>query len=149
MNVILKQDVNNVGIEGQIVRVASGFYRNFLKPRNLAVEADKANVKWVEAQKAKANKRMMEEQEKAKAFAAELSKLQLSFQLKAGENDKLFGSVTSTDIADKLKEQNIDIDRRKIVLAESIKQLGLHTVTIKVFHEIEAHVKILVEKEEE
>ena len=113
MNVILKQDVTDLGIEGQIVKVANGYFRNYLKPRDLAIEADKANIRWVEAKKAKAEQRLVEIKENAEKVSKRIGDLKIEFTLKAGERDRLFGSVTSMDIAEKLKENDFEIDRRK------------------------------------
>jgi large subunit ribosomal protein L9 len=148
MKVILKADVENLGLMGEITRVADGYYRNFLKPRGLAVEADNANVKWTEALQVKAARRKAEELESAQKAAEELSQLDLKILLKAGENDRLFGSVHSSDIARKLSEAGFEINRRMIALAEPIKKLGLYTIPVRIHPEVDAKVNLLVEKDE-
>jgi large subunit ribosomal protein L9 len=149
MKVVLKKDVKHLGVLGEIVRVADGYFRNYLKPRDLAVEADSANAKWIEAQQRKAMQRLAVEKDQAAALAEEMGKLDLKLTLKAGKDDKLFGSVHRADIAAKLAEQNYEIDRRKIRLDEPIKKLGLYTIPIRIHPEVEAKVTLLVEKEEE
>lgn len=144
MKVILTQDIENLGFEGQEVRVAAGYYRNFLGPRNLAAPSDSANAKWIEAQKAKAQKRMMAEKERAKGEAKQLSALQLTAHAKCGDNGRLFGSITTQNIADLLAEQDFVVDRRKISTDEQIKRLGNYTVTVRLFQEVEARFKLHV-----
>jgi large subunit ribosomal protein L9 len=148
MKVVLKADVKNLGVLGEIVKVADGYYRNFLKPRDLAVTADSANAKWIEAQQKKAMQRLAAEKEKAEMLAEEMGKIDLKLTLKAGKDDKLFGSVTRADIVAQLAEQEYEIDRRKIRLDEPIKKLGLYTIPIRIHPEVEAKVNLLVEKEE-
>lgn len=148
MKIVLKADVKHLGVLGEIVKVADGYYRNYLKPRGFAVAADSANAKWIEAQQRKAFQRLAVEKDKAAALAQELGQLELKLTLKAGKDDKLFGSVTRADIAEKLAEQQYEIDRRKIRLDEPIKKLGLYTIPIRIHSEIEAKVNLLVEKEE-
>ena len=147
MKVILKEDVKKLGSMGQIVTVADGFARNYLVPRGLAVEASSRNVaslnhaQRVIQEKAKKVKESLEE------FAARLSKITLVMQAKAGEEGKLFGSVTSMDIAEKLKSEGIEIDRKKISLEEPIKRLGTYSVSIHLHPEINAQISLQVVEE--
>ena len=126
-----------------------GYFRNFLEPRNLAVRAETANVKWLAAQRKKADQRLMEEKERAQALAAELAEQEFTIQVKAGEGDRLFGSVTTKDIAGLLAKQKYEVDRRKITLAEPIKKLGTYTVSIRLYQEVEGKIKLVVEKQTE
>lgn len=149
MEVILNEDVERIGIKGEIVRVADGFYRNYLQPRGLAVQADRVNKKWLEAQQRKAQMRHAEEKEQAEKIAEALAELDLRIALKAGENEKLYGSVTSIDVAAELKDKGYDLDRRKIQLSEPIKKLGMYTIPIRIHPDVEAKVNLLVEAKEE
>ncbi len=146
MKVILKEDVPNLGIIGTIVDVANGYGRNYLIPRDLAVDASSKNVKYFEHQQrnilVKAKKVKMD----ADSQAARISAISLTFEMKAGEEGKLFGSVTTKDIADAIEQKGVEIDRKKIVLEEAIKTLGTHEVTIKVHQGVTATVKVEVNK---
>ncbi len=149
MEVILREAIDNLGLPGEVVKVKGGYARNFLLPRRLAVPATEANRKIVEQERQawlrKEAKFASEAQEQAKLVEAVV----LVFKHKVGENDQLFGSVTSKDIADALAAQKFEIDRKKIVLPESIKTLGEHKVDIKLHREVTAQVTVQVEKEEE
>lgn len=149
MEVILREAIDNLGLPGEVVNVKAGYARNFLLPRRLAVPATDANRKIVEQERQawlrKEAKFASEAQEQAKLIEAVV----LVFKQKVGENDQLFGSVTSKDIADALVAQKFEIDRKKIVLPESIKTLGEHKVEIKLHREVTAQVTVQVEKEEE
>lgn len=144
MKVILKEDLKNLGVAGSVVNVADGFARNFLIPRNLAVEASTKNIKALE----QARKKIEDEARKAKDRAQELlnklSSLTIQIQAKAGEEGKLFGSITNADISEALKREGYDIDRKKIVLEGPIKRLGTYTVQVKVYQDIVATVNINV-----
>ncbi|MEW6570939.1 MAG: 50S ribosomal protein L9 [Nitrospirota bacterium] len=144
MKVILKEDVKNLGNMGQIVDVSDGFARNYLVPRGLAVEASTRNVKSLEHQK----KVVLEKARKIRSSAQELSEIiskkKLVIKAKAGEEGKLFGSVTTMDIAEKLKEEGIEIDKKKIFLDEPIKRLGLYSVAIKIHPEIMSQLDVEV-----
>ena len=146
LNVILKQDVKDLGFEGQEVRVRSGYYRNFLSPRQLAVAATAANKKWVEVQRVKSERRFMEEKELAEVRAKELAELEVVLKLKSGDNDRLFGSVSNKDIAAQLKELGHDIDRRKITVDTPIKQLGLFSIPIRLHQDVDVKINVLIEK---
>jgi len=147
MKVILKDDVKNVGNMGDIVKVADGYARNYLVPRGLAVEASSKNVKSVEHEK-----RIIQEKSKkikisAQDFSDRLSKVTLVMKANAGEEGKLFGSVTTMDIAEALKNEGFDIDKKKISLDEPIKRLGEHTVNVKIHPEITTNVTVQVVQE--
>jgi large subunit ribosomal protein L9 len=144
MEVILKEDVANLGHRGDVVKVADGYGRNFLLPRKLALQATLANKAVIEQMKAAAARRSAEEKVQAQALVAKLEPLTLSFTRKSGENGQLFGSVTTADIAGELASKGFEIDRRKIQLSEPIKSLGNFTVSVKLHREVTAHVGVHV-----
>jgi large subunit ribosomal protein L9 len=144
MEVILKDDVVNLGHRGDLVKVADGYARNYLLPRKLALQATSANKAVVEQMKNAAARRSATEKALAEALAVKLEPVVLDFTRKSGEAGHLFGSVTSADIAAALDAKGFEIDRRKIQLPEPIKTVGDHTVTIKLYREVAAHVKINV-----
>jgi large subunit ribosomal protein L9 len=144
MEVILKEDVVNLGHRGDVVKVADGYGRNFLLPRKLAMQATEANRAVIEQMKVAAARRSATEKAQAEELATKLEPLVLSFTRKSGENGHLFGSVTSADIAAELALKGFEVDRRKIQLAESLKSLGDFTVAIKLYREVTAHVKVKV-----
>lgn len=147
MKAVLSKDVPGLGSAGDIVEVSPGYFRNYLRPRNLAVEATEKNVAVVARAKKQAERVAARERSQAEQLAAKLAELPIKVALKAGENDRLFGSVTAADIAEKLREAGYEFDKRKIVLEEPIKRLGLYTVHVKIHPEVEAKVNVLVEKE--
>jgi large subunit ribosomal protein L9 len=147
MEVILKEDVVNLGNRGDLVKVADGYARNFLLPRKLALQATSANKAVVEQMKNAAARRSATEKAQAEVLAVKLEPVVLDFTRKSGEAGHLFGSVTSADIAAALEAKGFEIDRRKIQLAEPIKTVGEHTVTIKLYREVAAHVKVNVQAE--
>ncbi len=144
MEVILKEDVANLGHRGDVVKVADGYGRNFLLPRKLALQATLANKAVIEQMKAAAARRSATEKAQAEELVAKLEPLALSFTRKSGENGQLFGSVTSVDIAAGLEAKGFEIDRRKIQLAEPLKSVGDYTVAIKLYREVTAHIKVQV-----
>jgi large subunit ribosomal protein L9 len=144
MEVILKEDVANLGHRGDVVKVADGYGRNFLLPRKLALQATLANKAVIEQMKAAAARRSAEEKVQAQALVAKLEPLTLSFTRKSGENGQLFGSVTTADIAGELATKGFEIDRRKIQLSEPIKSLGNFTVSVKLHREVTAHIGVHV-----
>lgn len=148
MEVILREDVEKLGSRGQLVSVAPGFARNFLLPKRLAVAATEANKKIVEQERQAALRREAKEANEASELAKLLAPVSITIAQKAGENDQLFGSVTSSDIAAKLEEQKFHIDKKKIVLHDVIKQLGEHTVTLKLHREVSVDIKVNVVKED-
>jgi large subunit ribosomal protein L9 len=148
MEVILRDHVENLGKRGEVVKVADGYARNFLLPRNLALPATEGNKKRVEKERKILETRESEERQSAEAIATRLNALDLSIARKVGENDQLYGSVTNADIADLLKEKGFEIDRRKILLADPIKALGENTVPVKLHRDVTAQVKVTVKKAE-
>ncbi|HOE63646.1 MAG TPA: 50S ribosomal protein L9 [Candidatus Sumerlaeota bacterium] len=148
MKVILFDDVPRLGKVGDVVNVAPGHFRNFLAPRNLAVEATPENIKVLEHRKKTIQKVQAKEKSEADALASKLSALTLKVFLRAGENDRLFGSVTSADLVEKLKSAGFDVDKKKIHLPEPIKSLGEFPVEIKLHPEVTTKVTVVVEKAE-
>ena len=144
MEVILKEDVANLGHRGDVVKVAEGYGRNFLLPRKLALQATVSNKAVIEQMKAAAARRSASEKATAETLAAQLEPITLSFTRKSGENGHLFGSVTSADIAHELETKGFEVDRRKIQLVEPIKAVGETSVAIKLHREVTAHVKVTV-----
>ena len=144
MKVILKEDVKNLGKMGDIITVAEGHARNFLLPKKLAVEALTENIKALEHQKKTIQEKAKKVKNTSQDLANRISSLSLSIKAKAGEEEKLFGSITSMDIAAALKNEGIDIDRKKISLEEPIKRLGSYAVSIKIHPEITAQLNISV-----
>lgn len=144
MEVILKEDVANLGHRGDVVKVADGYGRNFLLPRKLALQATQANKAIIDQMKAAAARRSAAEKVQAEELLTKLEPLVLTFTRKSGENGHLFGSVTSADIAAELATKGFEIDRRKIVLNEPLKSLGNFDVAVKLHREVTAHVKVKV-----
>ena len=148
MEVILKKDVKGTGKAGDIVKVSDGFARNRLIPAGLAVEATPANRKAYEREKAKAAEKFAQEKAAAEDFARRLSDKIVVVKTKVGDNGRLFGAITSMDIAGAIKEQTgEEVDRRKIVLSKPIKETGVETVEIKLFQDVSAKVVIRIEGE--
>jgi large subunit ribosomal protein L9 len=148
MNVILTQDVDALGLAGQVVEVANGYARNKLIPGRLAVLATPSNLRMFEKKREEFRQRTMREKEKATEVAQRIAALQVTIAQKAGEKDKLYGSVTSMDLAQAMADQGVDIDRRKIRLEEPIKALGDYDVTIKLHAEVAAKLKVSVVRAE-
>lgn len=146
MEIILKEDIEKLGKAGDVVEVKPGFARNYLLPRKLAVESSAANLKLIEVDKKKAQKRISEELKGAEELAKKLSALSCSIPVKVGDDDKVFGSVTSADIAKALEAEGINIDKKKITLDEPIKALGVYTVPVKIHKDVTAQLKVWVVK---
>jgi len=144
MEVILKEDVVNLGHRGEVVKVADGYGRNFLLPRKLAMQATAANKAVVEQMKVSAARRSATEKAQAEALVLKLEPLVLSFTRKSSEAGHLFGSVTSVDIATELAAKGFEVDRRKIQLADPFKSLGDFTVAIKLYREVTANISVKV-----
>lgn len=145
MKVILKADVKGLGKKGDIVNASDGYARNFLFPKGVAAEATEGNLRAQEAFKAKEAKKKAEEAENARELAKKISSLSIELSVKTGENGKLFGSITSKDIAEELKKQHgIDIDKKKFVLDEAIKTAGQYSIEVKVYPEITAKLKVTI-----
>ncbi|NLY51569.1 MAG: 50S ribosomal protein L9 [Firmicutes bacterium] len=149
MEVILKQDVKNLGKQGERVKVAEGYARNFLIPRGLAVEATKGNLKHLQHQQKLDQERASRERAEAERVKAILDDLNLVIQARSGEGGRLFGSVTSGDITAAVKEAaGIEVDKRKVELEEPIKTVGNHNVKVKLLPGVVANLKIKVEASE-
>ena len=144
MEVILKEDVANLGLRGEVVKVADGYARNFLLPRKLALQATANNKAVIDQMKAAAARRSATEKAQAEEWVAKLDPVVLSFTRKAGEQGHLFGSVTSADIASDLAAKGFEVDRRKIQLGEPLKSLGEFTVPIRLHREVTARVRVKV-----
>ena len=149
MEVILREDVDKLGVRGQMVKVAGGYARNFLLPRKLAVAATEANKKIVEQERQGHLRREAKEQAAAQDLANMMAGVTVVIAQKVGEQEQLFGSVTVKDIAEALERQNYHIERRKIHLAEPIKQLGQYQVPIRLHREVTVEITVQVVKEEE
>ena len=147
MEVILKEDVDNLGHRGDVVKVAAGYGRNFLLPRKLAMQATQANRAVIDQMKSAAARRSATEKAQAEALVTKLEPVMLSFTRKSGEAGHLFGSVTSTDIAAELAAKGFEVDRRKIQLPEPLKTVGDFNVAIKLHREVTAQVKVKVQAE--
>jgi large subunit ribosomal protein L9 len=147
MEVILKEDVPTLGSRGDVVKVADGYGRNFLLPRKLAIEATHSNRAVIEQMKQASLRRAARDKADAEAQAKLLEAVSLSFTRKAGEKDQLFGSVTSGDIATALEAKGYNIDRRKIHLDEPLKHIGEFKVPIRLFKDVNATIKVVVDKE--
>jgi large subunit ribosomal protein L9 len=147
MQIILQEDVEKLGTRGQVVEVAEGYARNFLLPRKLGLAATPENLKRLEKMRATFAKREATEKESAQKLAELLASVTLTLTRKAGENDQLFGSVTSGDIADALAAKDYSIDKRKIQLDEPIKLVGEYEVPIKLHHDVTTSIKLVVQRE--
>jgi large subunit ribosomal protein L9 len=147
MQIILQEDVEKLGHRGDVVTVKPGYARNFLLPHKLAVEATAGNLKAIERIRTSLAKKTATELEAAQKQAELLNGVGVKFTRKTGENDQMFGSVTSADVADGLAAQGFKIDKRQVQLGEPIKIIGESDVTIKVFRDVTAQIKVTVEKE--
>jgi len=147
MQIILQEDIDKLGHRGDVVVVKPGYARNYLLPRSLAIEATPGNMKALERIRTSLAKKTATELEAAKKQAELLTGVSLNFKRKTGENDQMFGSVTTADVAEALVAQGFKIDKRQVQLAEPIKIVGEHDVTIKVFRDVVAHIRAIVEKE--
>jgi large subunit ribosomal protein L9 len=147
MEVILKEDVAKLGSRGDVVKVAEGYGRNFLLPRKLAIEASAGNKTVFEQMRAAAVRRSAKERSQAEELSKQFDGLSVTFQRRSGEQDQLFGSVTSGDLADALEKKGFNLDRRKIQLHEPLKSVGEFTVPVKLHKDVTAHLKVVIEKE--
>ena len=148
MLVILRENVENLGRIGDLVNVSNGFARNFLIPKKLVMVADPANVKMIENQKKVLEKKRVAARSVSEALAKKISDQSVTISRKVGDNDKLFGSVTQTDIAEALKKSGLVVEKRMVTLDQPIKSLGVHTVTIRFDQDVTASVKVWIVKEE-
>ena len=144
IEVILKEHVEHLGRRGEVVKVASGYARNFLFPRKLALAVTDENKRQIERERAKAEAREADELKIAQAMATTIENLEISIGRRVGENETLYGSVTTGDIADALAARSVTVDRRKIVLAEPLKALGDHSVPVKLHRDVTAQLKVKV-----
>jgi large subunit ribosomal protein L9 len=148
-NVLLREDVEDLGARGEIVRVKAGYARNYLLPRKLAVEATASNVKQIEQERKALMKKEAAERATADMQAEQLRSLRLSFERKVGEHGLLYGSVTSMDVAEALRARGYEIDRRRISLREAIKETGEYTVPVRLHREVTVEIPVIVTGEGE
>jgi large subunit ribosomal protein L9 len=144
MQVILKEDVHNLGKAGELVKVKPGYGRNFLIPQGKAVVATASNVKQIEHEKKLISAKQAQLGKDAQAMADKLATVEVQIERQAGEEDKLFGSVTSRDIAEALKDKGVTIDHRKVHMAEPIKTIGYHTIEIRLGTGVTGKIKVVV-----
>ena len=147
MKVILQQDVKKVGSKGDIVEVSEGYGRNFLLPKKLAVEATAANLETAKQKANSAARKKQQATDEARLLAAQLEKVTVEIPVRIGENGRLFGAVTGKDVAEALKKQNIDVDRRKISINGEVTGEGVYEAVVKVHPNIATTIKIHVRKE--
>jgi large subunit ribosomal protein L9 len=148
MEVILREHVEHLGRRGDVVKVAPGYARNYLLPRKLALPVTESNRRQIEREKKVAEVREAEERQQAEAFASRLAQAEVVIARRVGETDALYGSVTTADIAEALAGKGLEVERRRIQLAEPIKQLGEFTVPVKLHRDVNADVKVQVVKQE-
>lgn len=150
VNVILREDVPKLGEAGEVVSVKPGYARNYLLPQNLAYEATDDAIQRLERERERAEQRARKEYLEARRRASQLEEVQLTFHARAGDESKLFGSIGTADIADRLNEQDLDfeIDRKQVDLDEPIKELGVYNVAIQLHREVRPEIKVWVIKEE-
>lgn len=149
MKVILREDVENLGAMGEIVKVKDGYARNFLIPKGSAVVANEKSIRALEHEKRIIEERKKKLRSAAEQLAEKVTAAELSFTRKAGEEGKLFGSITSMEIAEALAEKGIEVDKKKITIPEPIKRVGEHTVDVSLGLEVTAKVSVKVAPEEE
>jgi len=147
MKVILREEVKSLGRTGEVINVKDGYARNFLIPKGLAVEANPDNIRALEHEKKKIQELAIKAKTTAEDMAVKLSSKVITIKAKAGEEEKLFGSVTAADIAEALKKEGMDIDKKKILLEDPIKRLGNYTVNVKIHSDISTQVNIQVVQE--
>lgn len=147
MDVILRQDVDKLGKSGELVTVKDGYARNFLLPRGLAYEATAGNRRKLEAERSARGKKSDAEVAEARGVATKLEAVSVTFTMKAGEGDKLFGSVTASDVAERLAAEGFAVDKKQIELPEPIKALGVYKVPVRLHHVVKPEVRVWVVKE--
>jgi len=149
MEVLLLKDVEDLGEAGEIKRVADGYARNYLVPRGMAVRATPGAIKQAEKHREAASRRQAKELSEAQALALTLDGVSVTFQARAGESDRLYGSITNVNIAEALEEKvGQEVDRRKIEMEEPLKELGTHAITVRLAPGAEAKVTVIIEREE-
>ncbi|HSC26487.1 MAG TPA: 50S ribosomal protein L9 [Vicinamibacterales bacterium] len=149
MEVILREHVEKLGRRGDIVKVAEGYARNYLLPQKLALAVTEANKRQIERERHAAEARELEEKTQAEAFAQRIAELEVAISRRVGENDTLYGSVTSADIAHALQAKGFEIDKRKVHLPDPIKTLGETTVPLKIHREVTAQLRVIVVAEQQ
>ena len=147
MKVILRQNIETLGNIGDVVEVKDGYARNFLLPRKIAYVALESNMRTLEEEKKQVAKKVQQELSAAQLLAVELEKVSITIPVQVGEEDKIFGSVTTQMIADALKEKGYDLDKRKIEIEESIKMLGIYSINIKLHTSVNSKIKVWVVRE--
>ncbi len=147
MKIVLKEDVHKLGKRGETLNVADGYARNYLLPKGLALVANSHNLRLLELEKKKIVAKEIKERAEAEVLAARLENISLTVVKKVGENDILYGSVTTAEISDLLKNEGIEIDKKKIELDEAIKTTGIFTIPIKIYKDISAEIKLWIVKE--
>ncbi len=147
MKIILKENIENLGKRGDVIDVADGYGRNYLIPRKLALQVTPSNMRMVEMEQKALRKKLEQEVQSFQSVIDQLNQTSLSFERKAGDKDMIFGSVSATDIKEALEKMGMEVEKKKILLAEPIKRLGNYTIPIKVFHDERAEIKIEVKKE--
>lgn len=148
MELLLKEDVDNLGARGELVKVKAGYGRNYLLPRGLAIQATPSNIKQIEMQRRALLKREAAERETAEQQAALLREVVLEFARKVGEHGLLYGSVTSMDVHEALVAKGYELDRRRVMLKDPIKEVGEYDVPVKLHREVAADIKVIVKSEE-
>lgn len=146
MKVIIRKDFESLGTIGDIVEVKDGYARNYLIPQGIALKADKKNIKLLESEQKQMQVKLSKDRRSAEKLAEKLNTVSCTATVTVGEEDKVFGSVTSQDIADLLTDKGFEIDRKKILLDEPIKALGIYTIPIKLHSDVEAKIKLWVVK---
>jgi large subunit ribosomal protein L9 len=144
MEVILREHVDNLGRRGDVVKVAAGYARNYLLPRHLALAVTENNKRQIDRERKLAEVRELEERAQAEAFAQRLGQLDLSIARRVGDNNTLYGSVTSGDVAQALHAKGFEIDKRKITLVDPLKALGEYTLPVRIHRDVTAHIKVKV-----
>jgi large subunit ribosomal protein L9 len=148
MKVILQENVEKLGTRGQVVDVSDGYARNYILPRKLGIPASEGNLKRLEQIRGSLARKEASEKTLAESLAAQIAAVTLSFARKAGENNQMFGSVTSADIADALAAQGFKVDKRKIQLSDPIKLIGEYAVPVKLHHDVSATINVVVTRAE-
>jgi len=146
IKVILVEDLKGVGVAGEIISVKDGYARNFLFPKNLAKSATSENLKIIEGIKKRKEQELLKQKKEAEELKDKISLASCTIAVEAGDDDRLFGSVTSHDIADAFQQEGFSLDKKKIILEEPIKKLGVYTVPVKLHPEVMAEVKVWVVK---
>jgi large subunit ribosomal protein L9 len=148
MEVILREHVDNLGRRGEVVKVAAGYARNFLLPRKLALAVTEANKRQIEREREAAEARDQEEKSQAEAFGQRVSQTEIEIARRVGENNALYGSVTSADIAQALAAKGLEVEKRRIQLPDALKALGEFTVPVRVHRDVTAQIKVKIVPEQ-